>query len=87
MNIPESVVMLVIGLFVALLQWIFTNSVIKRIDKLERNMGEKEKDNACSHKEIWIELHRVDKEHGERLAKIEQQKVDFEGIKKLLSTT
>lgn len=76
-----------VGAVLGLLQWIFSNVVLKRIDRLDENIKAVESKNECAHKEIWIELHKIDKETSNRISAIETR-CDLEGkVKQLLSTT
>lgn len=87
MTIPENWVFFIVGAIIGLLQYIFSKMVINRIDKLDKKMEDVEIKNDNAHKELWIELHRVDKDTSSRIASIETR-CDIEGqIKKLLSTT
>ena len=87
MTLSDSWAIFAVGLIVMLLQYVFTQMVIRRIDRLETNSKESNDKNECAHKEIWIELHRIDKETASKISSIETR-CDIEGnIKKLLSTT
>jgi len=91
MTIPDNWAIFIVGLVLAALQWIFTNGVIKRIDTLETNSEKNIEKNECAHEKIWIELHKIDKQHGERIASVETR-IDIQNdieqsIKKLMSTT
>ena len=87
MTIPENWVFFVVGGIIGLLQYVFTQMVVRRIDRLDKKMELSETANNLAHKELWVELHRIDKETSNRISSIETRCDIESNIKKLLSTT
>lgn len=87
MNLSDNWAIFAAGLLVMLLQYVFTQMVVRRIDKLDKRMEQSECKNDLAHEKLWIELHRIDKETSNKISSIETRCDIESNIKKLLSTT